>query len=166
MRILGVDPGTIKFGYGIVDVDSYGAKCVAYGCLEAKRSAGIHNRLLTIYRSLEEVVTQWKPDHLAVEEPFVAPQRGAKAGVAVGQAQALALLLAAAGDMEVHRYAPSQVKRAVSDYGAGSKAQVQRMVQMGLGIDTEPMSEDTSDALAVALCHIGHWRAAQRVLTA
>ena len=109
------------------------------------------------------MVAEWQPDHLAVEEPFVNPERGAKSAVAVGQAQAVALLLAVGAGMQVYQYAPSQVKRAVSDYGAGTKAQVQRMVQKVLGLEPGPMSEDASDALAIALCHLREWQAAQRV---
>lgn len=156
MRILGIDPGTVRFGYGVIDVDPYGSKCIAYGCLEARRTSDIHSRLFTIYKGLEKVILDWSPEHLAIEEPFVSLDRGAKSGVAVGQAQAIALLLAASAEMDVYRYMPSQVKSAIADYGASNKTQVQRMVQVILGMPQEPISEDASDALAVALCHVGH----------
>ena len=81
----------------------------------------------------------------------------------MGQAQAVALLLAARAGMPIHRYAPAQVKHAVAGYGAGSKAQVQRTVRLLLRLGDEQMSEDASDALAVALCHEQSWRVAARV---
>ena len=163
MRVLGVDPGTHHLGFGVLETDGEALRCLVWGCLEAGRQEPLQERLHRLHVGLAEVADQWDPDHLAVEEPFVAPARGAKSAVAVGQAQAVALLIAAARGMPVHRYAPSQVKSAVSDYGAGTKAQVQRQVQMLLGINQGPMSEDASDALAVALCHLQHLRTAERV---
>ena len=163
MRILGVDPGTRFLGYGVIDADGPDMRCVAWGTIEGGKGLPIHQRLFTIHQALATVVERWRPAHLAIEEPFVAPERGAKSAVAVGQAQAVALLLAAAAGMEVHRYSPSQVKSSVANYGAGTKEQVQRTVQLLLGLGTDPMSEDASDALAVALCHLQHWRAAERV---
>ncbi|MEE8519473.1 MAG: crossover junction endodeoxyribonuclease RuvC [Dehalococcoidia bacterium] len=163
MRVLGVDPGTRFLGYGVIDVEDDSTTCVDWGTIEGGSSKLVHERLYRIQTALTEVAERWRPDHLAIEEPFVAPQRGAKSAIAVGQAQAVALLLAASLNMEVHRYGPSQVKSAVANYGAGSKAQVQRTVQLVLGLPREPMSEDASDALAVALCHLQHWRAAARM---
>ena len=163
MRILGVDPGTHRMGFGVLDAGPDALRCLEWGCLEAKRDQPLHDRLHHLHLELREVVERWRPDHLAVEEPFVNPERGAKSAIALCQAQAVALLLASEAGMQVHRYTPTQVKRAVGDYGAGTKAQLQRMVQMALAIEPQPMSEDASDALAVALCHLRQWTAAQRI---
>ena len=164
MRVLGVDPGTWRCGFGVLEEGEEAAiRCLEWGCLSAEQGPPIHQRLYALSQGLERVVERWRPEHLAVEEPFVAPTRGAKSAVLVGQAPAVALLLAAARNMEVHRYPPSQVKQAVTDYGAGTKGQTQRMVQLLLGLGPAPMSEDASDALAVAVCHLRHWRSAQRV---
>jgi crossover junction endodeoxyribonuclease RuvC len=163
MRVLGIDPGTQFLGYGVLDVDSDHMECVAWGTLEGGKGREMHLRLFRLHQDLWDVVDRFRPDHMAIEEPFVAPGRGAKSAVAVGQAQAVALLLAAAYGMEVHRYAPSVVKSAVANYGAGSKTQVQRTVMTLLNLGTDPISEDASDALAVALCHVQQWRAAARV---
>ena len=151
MRVLGVDPGTRFLGYGVLEVDGPSTKCLAWGTLEGGKKLEIHQRLFVLHQALREVVDRWDPDEMAIEEPFVAPARGA---------QAVALLLAAACGMTVHRYVPSQVKAAVANYGAGSKAQVQRAVQLVLGLGTDPMGEDASDALAIGLCHIQHSRTA------
>ncbi len=163
MRVLGVDPGTVRMGYGILDGDADTPRCLEWGCLMAAKAESVHLRLYTLYRGLAEVVERWRPDHLAVEEPFVAPARGAKSGIVVGQAQAVALLLAAEANMEVHCYLPSHVKQALADSGAGTKTQVQRMVQLTLGMDEPPDPQDASDALAVGICHLRHLRAAERV---
>ena len=163
MRVLGVDPGTLRLGYGVVEEEADAPRCLEWGCLVAQKAEPVHRRLHQLYRGLEEVVERWRPDHLAVEEPFVAPTRGAKSGVVVGQAQAVALLLAAEANMEVHRYLPSHVKQALAGYGAGTKSQIQRMVQLVLGLDILPHPQDASDALAVGICHLRHLRAAERV---
>ncbi|MBM3939577.1 MAG: crossover junction endodeoxyribonuclease RuvC [SAR202 cluster bacterium] len=166
MRVLGVDPGTQHMGYGVLEVAGPSVRCVAWGTLDAPRGQPVHQRLRFLYLALGQVVDAWRPDHLAIEEPFVAPERGAKSAVAVGQAQAVGLLLAAGAGMEVHRYLPSQVKSAVADYGASTKAQVQRTLQLVLGLPPEPIAEDASDAIAVALCHLAHWRVTAKVRTA
>ena len=163
MRVLGVDPGTQFLGYGVLDFDEDDMTCVAWGTLEGGKGREMHERLHRLHQELEAVTAQWRPDRLAIEEPFVARERGAKSAVAVGQAQAVALLLAAAYGMTVHRYSPAQVKSSVANYGAGDKAQVQRAVRTLLGLGADLMSEDASDALAVALCDLQQWRASARV---
>lgn len=163
MRILGVDPGTHRLGYGIVEVDGPERRCLDRGCLYAKRTDAIEQRLHQLHGGLVEIVERWSPDHLAVEEPFVDPKHGSKTAVAVGQAQALALIVAAGAGMAIHRYAPRQVKRAIADYGGSGKAQLQRALRLLLTLPDAPMEEDTSDALAVALCHVQHWRTLQKV---
>ena len=166
MRVLGVDPGTRFLGYGVLDVDGPTTRCLDQGAIEGGRSTVVGERLLRIQQGLGEVIERWHPDQMAIEEPFVAPERGAKSGIVVGQAQAVALVLAAGAGMPVYRYAPSRVKSAVADYGAGTKQQVAQAVRLLLGLDQAPASEDASDALAVALCHIQQWRADERVRTA
>ena len=163
MRILGVDPGTLRLGFGVLDDNSGSPICLDSGCLTAERGWPLHRRLYWLHQQLREVMERWAPEQLAVEEPFVNVERGAKSAVAVGQAQAVALLLAAEAGLEVYRYSPTQVKRAVGDYGAATKGQVQRVLQMVLGLEPVPMQEDASDALAVALCHLRHWNVSQRV---
>ena len=163
LRIIGIDPGTHRLGFGVLDALANTPECLEWGCLMAGANTPLHQRLYRFYTDLKVVVDRWRPDHMAVEEPFVNVERGAKSAVALGQAQAIALVLAAEAGMEVFRYAPTQVKRAVADYGAVTKDQLQRMVQLALGVEPQPMPEDASDALAVALCHLRQWSAAERV---
>ncbi len=165
MRILGVDPGTQKMGYSILDLDddSDTPCCLDYGTFDGGRSKEIAERLHVLLGELEALAQRWAPDQLAIEEPFVAAARGAKSAVAVGQAQAVALLVAARAGIPIHRYSPASVKSAVANYGAGDKAQIQRSVRILLGLGDAPMAEDASDAIAIALCHANTLRAAERV---
>ena len=165
MRILGVDPGTQTMGYSILDLDddSDTPRCLAWGTFDGGRSKEIAERLHLLQGELQALAERWAPDQLAIEEPFVAAARGAKSAVAVGQAQAVALLVAARAGIPIHRYSPASVKSAVANYGAGDKAQIQRSVRILLGLGDEPMAEDASDAIAIALCHAQTLRAADRV---
>lgn len=163
MRILGVDPGTHKMGFGIIEVLQDQTICLQWGCLEAPKTQPVHQRLDWLYNGLNEVVERWKPQYLAVEEPFVNPERGAKSALILGQAQAVALLLAAKAEMEVHRYSPSTVKLTVGDHGGATKLQLQRAIQIALELPQEAIPEDASDALAVALCHWRQWKLNQRI---
>lgn len=163
MRILGVDPGTHHFGYGVVETDGRAMESRECGVIEGGSSREIGERLYKIHLELVNVVRNWEPDHFALEEPFVAPRRGAKSAIAVGQAQGIALMIAASRKIPVYRYFPSQVKAAIANYGAGSKAQLQRAVQLVLGLRAEPLPDDASDALAVALCHLQQWQLQERM---
>ncbi len=163
MRVLGVDPGSHTMGYSVLDLEGDSSTCRAWGTLEGGPSREIAERLLLLLTGLRDIVTRWRPDQIAIEEPFVSPQRGAKSAITLGQSQAVALLVAAETGMLIRRYAPAKVKRAVANYGAGTKAQVQRSVQILLGLGTEPIPEDASDAIAIALCHIQELKAAERL---
>ena len=158
-----MDPGTLKMGYGVVEEAPEGPRCLDWGVLAAKDRLPLHRRLYELHQGLLEVAARWEPDEVAVEEPFVSVNRGARTALAVGQAQGLVLLVAAARELEVYRYAPAQVKQVVADYGGGTKAQVQEMVRLILGLERAPKSFDAADALAVALCHLCHRQTARLV---
>ncbi|MQF85883.1 MAG: crossover junction endodeoxyribonuclease RuvC [SAR202 cluster bacterium] len=154
MRVIGVDPGTKVLGYCILDTLDRDVKCLTSGTILGGSSKEVAYRLGILYRELQNVIEYWKPDTLAIEEPFVAPSRGAKSAILVGQAQSVALILAVRHGISIHRYAPTKVKSLVASYGAGTKQQVQASVRILLGLGDEPLSEDASDAIAIALCHI------------
>ena len=152
MRVLGVDPGTFKMGVGVVDAEQ-GELSFAYSCvLSPPRSKSLAERLHYLHDRLVDVVRQCQPAVVAIEEPFVA--RNVRAAMAVGQAQAVAMVVAAQHALEVATYSPREVKLAVTDYGASSKEQVQEMVKLLLALPTAPSSSDEADALAVAICHV------------
>jgi len=152
MRILGIDPGTIAMGYGVLDSSGAETALVDYGVLTVKARSPIGERLAFLYNSLLKIISHSQPDVMAIEQPFVG--NNAKSALAIGRAQAIAILAAANQGIPSYEYTPAQVKQRVASYGAGSKEQVKEMVRLQLGLSQAPQSNDASDALAVALCHI------------
>ena len=161
-RIFGIDPGTLQFGYGLLEAEHGDATYVTAGVIKAPRSLEIGVRLYLIHTELLSLLKTWSPDIIAVEEPFVPPEVSSRGGhrtsirsaMAVGQAQAVALMAAAHCSLPVYRYAPTQVKSTVSGYGQGSKQQVAAMVGLLLNLPKPPEPADAADALAVALCYL------------
>jgi crossover junction endodeoxyribonuclease RuvC len=152
MRILGIDPGTITMGYGVIEAEGDEATMVDCGALNAPQSSTIGERLNYLHQKLLEVISQYQPDVVAVEQPFMA--KNVKSTLAVGMAQAIALLAAASKGIPIYEYTPTQVKQRVADYGGSSKEQVQEMVKLQLDLPQLPQPSDAADALAVALCHL------------
>lgn len=152
MRVLGVDPGTLVMGYGVIDSESGRVKMVDCGIITALSRSSIGERLAFMYHHLQDVISLQKPDVLAVEQPFF--NKNVRAAIAIGQAQAIAILAASNVGIPVYEYPPARVKQSVAGYGASSKEQVQIMVRLHLGLPAVPQSTDATDALAVALCHL------------
>ncbi len=152
MRVLGIDPGTLNLGYGIVDEADGDVALVDCGVVRLASTIPMEQRLVYLYQRLGEVVARYLPDEVAIEEPFVAAN--ARSALALGRAQAIAILSAANMKLPVFRYSPTQVKQQVTSYGSSSKEQVQEMVRIQLGLDKPPKSIDAADALAVAICHL------------
>ncbi len=152
MRILGIDPGTVTMGYGVIDALDDKLAVVDFGALTCKGRSPIGERLSFLYQKLEEVIARYSPDAVAVEQPFVA--LNVKAALAVGRAQAVAILAAANRGIPTYEYTPAQVKQRVANYGASSKEQIQQMVKLLLGLAEVPRPSDAADALAIAICHI------------
>jgi len=152
MRVLGIDPGTVNLGYGIVDEEEGVMAMVDCGAVSLSSKIPVEQRLSTLYERLGEIVARYQPDEVAIEEPFVAGN--ARSALAIGRAQAIAILAAANRKLPVFRYLPTQVKQQVTNYGASSKEQVQEMVRIQLGLAEAPKSNDAADALAVAICHL------------
>ncbi len=151
-RILGLDPGTQIMGYGLIEGDP--PEALAWGAFTAPRRP-LGERLLFIYKGLEELLEKYSPQEAAVEGPFVA--KNPRSAIAVGQAQALAFLACAGRGIPVRSYLPTRVKAAVAGYGRGGKEQVQEMIRLQLGLEEAP-GPDAADALAVALCHLYYSR--------
>ncbi len=152
MRILGIDPGTVVIGYGIIDSDDDEITYVTCNALTCNQRSAMAERLSYLYNELSDVISRYRPDAVAVEQPFVA--KNVRSALAIGKAQAVSILAAANRGIPTYEYTPAQVKRVVTDYGASSKEQVQEMVMLQLGLSQSPQSTDASDALAVAICHI------------
>jgi crossover junction endodeoxyribonuclease RuvC len=152
MRILGIDPGTVAMGYGVIESSDGETVLVDYGVLNTPARSPIGERLSYLYHNLLEIIAKYQPDVLAIEQPFVA--KNVKSALAIGRAQAIAILTAANRNIPAYEYTPAQIKQRVTSYGASSKEQVQEMVRLQLGLDRAPEPHDASDALAVALCHL------------
>ncbi len=156
MKVLGIDPGTISMGYGIIDENGNTVIAKIYGAITAPPRSPIGERLCFIYDKLTKLVKSHHPDIVAVEQPFVA--KNVKSALAIGRSQAIAILVAASQGIPVFEYTPAQVKQRVSNYGASSKEQIQEMVRLQLGLTKVPEPDDAADALAVALCHLSENR--------
>ncbi len=152
MRVLGIDPGTIIMGYGVIESNGDEVALVHCGALVVKERSPIGERLSFLYKGLMEIITRYQPDAVAIEQPFVATN--AKSALAIGKAQAIAILAAANHKIPAYEYSPAQVKQSVANYGASSKEQIQEMVRLQLGLDEVPQPNDAADALAVAICHL------------
>jgi len=152
MRVLGIDPGTLVLGYGMVDEGEEGVTLVDCGVLTLPARIPVEKRLSFFYGKLTELIAHYRPDEVAVEEPFVA--RNVSSALAVGRAQAVAMLAATNQNLPLYTYSPTQVKQQVTNYGGSSKEQVQEMVKIQLGLSQFSYPNDAADALAVALCHL------------
>ena len=152
MRILGIDPGTLAMGYGVLeDIDDQ-PRMIECGVLTTRSTMPLAERLHELYLGLTDVLLRLRPEEMAIEEPFVA--RNVRSALSIGRAQAIAMLAAASHGICVATYPPAKVKHGVADYGRGDKEQVQRMVCIQLGLSESPGTTDATDALAVALCHL------------
>jgi crossover junction endodeoxyribonuclease RuvC len=148
--VLGIDPGTAATGYGIIERDGSRLRLIDYGCLETLSTQQLPTRLLEIHRAVTELIVTHRPDQIGVERLFF--NRNVQTAFAVGQARGVVLLAAAEHGLPVFEYGPHEVKMAVTGYGRADKTQVQRMVQMVLGMSKLPKPDDAADALAVAIC--------------
>jgi len=152
MRILGIDPGTVVMGYGVIEAADDKTTLIDSDALVTQERSPIGERLSYMYHRLLEIISRYRPDAVAIEQPFMA--KNVKAALAVGRAQAIAILAAADRGIPTFEYTPAQVKQRVTNYGASTKEQVQEMVKLQLGLAEVPQPNDAADALAVALCHL------------
>lgn len=160
-RILGIDPGSRTTGFGIIDVTNSTSRYVTCGAVQCARGS-LPERLHLIYRSIGEIVAEYRPQTVAIESVFM--HRNAGSALKLGQARAAAMCATFGENVVVHEYAPREIKLAIVGTGAASKEQVQHMVTSLLELDGAP-SADAADALAAALCHAQHRRMLMRLAT-
>ncbi len=158
MRILGIDPGTITMGYGVIEEEGGEIALVDFGALTTP-SAPLAERLHRLYQMLLELIARHQPSEAAIEKPFLA--RNVRSALAVGQAIGIAMVAATEKGIPIHQYAPTEVKQAVASYGRSGKRQVQEMVRIQLSLPSIPEPSDAADALAVAICHVQKRRQAR-----
>jgi crossover junction endodeoxyribonuclease RuvC len=155
MRVLGVDPGLTRCGIGIVETTGHrNLTMVACGVIKTDMELPLEQRLLQLSNELEEWIKKYEPDVIAIERVF--SQLNVRTAMATGQAAGVALVLAAKSGVPVALHTPSEVKAAVSGSGRADKKQVALMVTKILALSAAPKPVDTTDALALAICH--HWR--------
>jgi crossover junction endodeoxyribonuclease RuvC len=155
VRVLGIDPGLTRCGIGVVErISSNKLELVDCGVIRTDSSAQLHDRLLSLDEALQEWIRKVKPDAIAVERVF--SQLNVKTAMATGQAAGVALLLAAKAGVPIALHTPTEVKAAVTGTGRAGKEQVAKMVVRILQLSEAPKPVDTTDALALAICH--HWR--------
>lgn len=151
MRVLGIDPGTLQMGVGILEKIGFETTLVTYETVRISPSLPMPERLKVIYRSLLDYLERFEPEVVALENVFFG--RDVRALVKIGEARGCAMLAAAERGVPVVEYPPARVKEAISGNGRASKIQIQQMVKHLLRLEALP-PEDAADALAVALCHL------------
>ncbi len=152
MRVLGIDPGTLTSGYGIVSEEDHKLFHIVSGGISPSAKQPFPNRLKKIYEELEKIIDKYKPHVVVVEDLFVS--NNIKAALKLGHARGVAILAAVNAGLPVFEYAPTEVKQAVVGTGKADKKQVQAMVKALLELPKAPHPADAADALAAAICHI------------
>ncbi len=151
MVILGIDPGVATIGFGLVRAERGKNTLLQYGVITTPAGIPLSQRLVQISADMEQLICQFKPDEIAVEELFFS--KNITTGIAVAHGRGVILLAAEKLGVPVFEYTPMQVKQAVVGYGAAQKRQVMLMTQRLLGMKEVPKPDDAADALAIAICH-------------
>ena len=151
MRILGIDPGVAIVGFGVVDSEGGTQRMVQYGAINTPANTPLATRLVQIEQDLMELLDQFKPDEVAIEELFFS--KNITTGIAVAHARGVILATVEKAGIPLYEYTPMQVKQAVVGYGLAEKNQVMDMTKRLLKLRSVPKPDDAADALAIAICH-------------
>ena len=151
MRIFGIDPGSIRTGYGCVETDGSRHRLITCGAVTTPAGATLPDRLRHIHDELTTLLASSRPECVVIENLFHA--RNVRSALVLGHARGVAVLAAVHAGLPVVEYTPAEIKLAVVGYGRAEKGQIQQMVKLLLGLDTVPAPHDAADALAIAICH-------------
>ena len=152
--ILGIDPALTTTGYAVVTADPRGnVKLLEGGLIRTKASESLEQRLKAINSTLTEIIEEFEPDEVAIED-LHSRYRNLKTAIIMGHARGVAMLAAGSADIPVHHYQPTRVKSIVAGSGRADKAQMKRAVSMRLGLTEEIAKDDVADAVGIAICHI------------
>lgn len=151
MRILGIDPGVAIVGFGVVDSEGGTQRMVQYGAINTPANTPLAARLVQIEQDLMELLQQFNPDEVAIEELFFS--KNITTGIAVAHARGVILATVEKAGIPLYEYTPMQVKQAVVGYGLAEKNQVMDMTKRLLKLRSVPKPDDAADALAIAICH-------------
>lgn len=152
MRVFGIDPGSVRTGYGCVESDGSRHRIITCGAIGTPASASFPEKLFEIHRQLAALLAECHPEAVAIESVFFSTN--ANSALKLGHARGVAVLAAVQAGLPVAEYTPAEIKRAVVGQGRAEKHQVQHMVKMLLGLPVVPSPHDAADALAVAICHV------------
>ena len=150
--VIGVDPGTVITGYGLIREEGNTLTAVDYGCIRPPRAMPLTDRYYAIFSCLKDIIERYSPDALAVETQYV--DKNVQSALKLGMARGVVIIAAKSFGIPVFEYSPSRAKSAVTGNGRASKEQIQGMIQRLLNLKAPPEPEDAADALAIALCHI------------
>lgn len=151
MRVFGIDPGSVRTGYGCLDTDGTRHRLVICGALSTPAGASLPDRLHVIHDGLTRLLRETSPDCVVIESLFHA--RNVRSALVLGHARGVAVLAAVEAGLPLVEYTPAEIKQATVGYGRAEKVQVQHMVKLLLGLQSAPSPHDAADALAVAICH-------------
>ncbi len=159
MKTLGVDPGSVVTGYGVVEGTGQKLIHVTSGFLKVAMRPTFAERLGAIYQGLTRIITEHSPDVMAIESLFFS--KNVKSAILLGHARGVAILAGVNAGLDIHEYSPLEIKQSVVGYGRADKGQVQEMVRILLSLKEIPET-NTADALAVAICHLNTARSIAR----
>ena len=152
MRVIGIDPGYGRVGWGVVDEHRHELASRAWGCIETVKEVPIQGRILEVWREVNRLLEEWYPDGMAIETLYFS--KNVTTAMQVAEVRGVIRLAAAEHALPVAEYSPNQVKQAVTGSGRAEKRQVQEMVRRVLALDELPRPDDAADALACAVCHL------------
>ena len=152
MIVLGIDPGIALVGYAFIEYKDCRMKSLAYGCIQTDSNFRLPERLNIIFTELDDLIQEYKTDEMVLEELFYFKNQ--KTVMMVAQARGVEVMVGIKNNLPLYEYTPLQVKQAITGYGRATKLQMQKSVQMLLGLKELPRPDDAADALAIACCHI------------
>jgi len=160
MKALGVDPGSVVTGYGVVEGAGQKLTHVTSGFLKVGNRPSFPERLGAIYQGLSKIIREYTPEVMAIESLFFS--KNVKSAILLGHARGVAILAGVNAGLEVYEYSPLEIKQSVVGYGRADKEQVQEMIRILLSLRETPES-NMADALAVAVCHLNTARSIARI---
>jgi crossover junction endodeoxyribonuclease RuvC len=155
MLVLGVDPGSLVTGYGLVEKKNNQLTCIHSGAISSSRDIPFYERIHKIFQSMVEIMSHYRPQEMAIEDVFFA--KNVKSSLKIGHARGAVLVAAVQCGVKIFEYTPLEIKKSVVGYGRATKEQVRSMAQVILNLKNKP-DLDTSDALATAICHLNWTR--------
>ncbi len=149
MRILGIDPGTGRMGFGVIEVKNNQAKMITAGIITTPAHTPLADRLEDIFHSLNQIIEETKPEVMAIEKLYFS--QNITTGISVAHARGVAMLTGKMAKIKITEYTPLEIKMTLTGYGRADKKQMQEMVRMHLGLNSVPKPDDAADALAAAI---------------